>query len=79
MSKHPIDQAADAVKKTVDNVRDTVNEGRHRGEADAERASRETLGDGMTTSEKIGSAVNEAKHRTQAEIDAAKRDVRDKT
>jgi hypothetical protein len=79
MSKDPINKAADALDKGIKNVKDTFNEGRHRGEADAERAKRETVGDEMTTSEKLSSAVNEAKNRAQAEYDAGKRDVRNKT
>jgi hypothetical protein len=79
MNKDPIQKAADAIDKAGKNVKDSFNEARHRGEADAERASRETLGDEMTTSEKVGSVVNEAKNRTQAEIDAAKRELRNKT
>jgi hypothetical protein len=79
VGKDTFDRAADAVKKTVDNVKDTVHEGQHRAAADMERAKRETLGNEMTAREKIGSAVNEAKQRTQAEYDAAKRDVRERT
>ena len=79
MSKDPIHKVTDGISKAAKNVGDALDEGKHRGEADAERATRETMGGEMTTSEKIGSVVNEAKHRTQAEIDAAKRDVRNKT
>lgn len=79
MSKGPLDKAADAVKKTVDDVRDTAHEAGHRSNADAERAKRETLGDAMTPGEKAGSAVNEAKERVAAEYDKGKRDLRDKT
>jgi hypothetical protein len=77
--KDGIDRVADAVKHGVDDVRDTVNEARHRGEAEAERAKRETAGDALTPGEKVGSALNEGKERTLAEIDKAKRDLRDKT
>ncbi|MGA2760774.1 MAG: hypothetical protein ABSF08_10695, partial [Candidatus Cybelea sp.] len=73
MSKDTLDKAADALKGTVDNIKDTVHEGQHRAAADSERAKREALGNEMTAGEKIGSAVNEAKHRTQAEYDATKR------
>jgi gas vesicle protein len=79
VGKDILDKAADTVKVTVDNVKDTVHEGQHRSAADAERAKRETLGNEMTPGEKVGSAVNEAKHRTQAEYDAVKRDVRERT
>ncbi len=79
MGKDTLDKAADAVKSTIDNVKDTVHEGQHRAAADSERAKREMLGNEMTAGEKIGSAVNEAKHRTEAEYDAAKRDIRERT
>ena len=79
MSKDALDKASNAVKHAVDDVKDSIHEGGHRAAADAEKAKRETLGNEMKPSEKVGSAVNEAKHRTQAEYDAAKRDVRDKT
>ncbi|MGP8100303.1 MAG: hypothetical protein ACLQHL_05985 [Candidatus Cybelea sp.] len=79
VGKDTLDKAADAVKRTVDDVKDTVHEGQHRSAADMERAKRETLGNEMTPGEKIGSAVNEAKNRTQAEYDATKRDIREKT
>jgi len=79
VSKDTLDKAADALKGTVDNIKDTVHEGQHRAAADSERAKREALGNEMTAGEKIGSAVNEAKHRTQAEYDATKRDIREKT
>ncbi|MFY9740304.1 MAG: hypothetical protein WAK11_14815 [Candidatus Cybelea sp.] len=77
LSKDAIDKASDAIKHTVDDVKDSVHEGQHRSAADMEKAKREALGDELTPSEKVGSALNEAKHRTQAEIDAAKRDIRD--
>lgn len=79
MSKDIVDKAADAVKHVADNVRDATHEAGHRSTADLEKSKRETLGDELTPSEKMGSALNEAKHRTQAEIDAAKRHLRDKT
>jgi len=78
MSKDPLDKAADAVKKTADNIRDSVHEAGHRSSAEGERAKRDAFGDEMTPGEKAGSALNEAKHRTQAEIDAAKQKVRNK-
>jgi hypothetical protein len=79
VSKDTLDKAADAIKKTTDDVKDTIHEGTHRTAADAERARREGLGDEMTGGEKARSVLNEAKHRTQAEIDAAKRNIRDHT
>lgn len=69
----------DDLKKTLDDLHDTVNETLHRSTAEAERTRRETLGDAMTPSQKVASGLNEAKNRTQAEIDAAKRSVRDHT
>lgn len=74
-----LDKVANAVKRGVDNVRDTVHEGQHRSAADLEREKRATLGDAMTPGEKAGSALNEAKHRVEAEYDSAKREVRNKT
>lgn len=66
-------------KDIVKNVRDTVDEAKHRTIADAERARRETLGDEMTPGEKVKSGANEAKHRVEAEIDKGKREVREHT
>jgi hypothetical protein len=77
LSKDTIDKVSHAIKHTVDDVKDSVHEGRHRSEADMEKAQREALGNELTPSEKAGSAINEAKHRTAAEIDAAKRNIRD--
>lgn len=77
MSKDALDKVSDAIKHTVDDVKDSVHEGEHRSTADMEKAKREALGDELTPSEKVASALNEAKHRTQAEIDSAKRDIRD--
>lgn len=76
MSKDALDKVADAVKRTTDNVKDTIHEGQHRTAADAEKARRESFGNDLTGTEKLKSVANEAKHRTQAEIDAAKREVR---
>ena len=79
MSKEPIDRAADAIKGTVDDVRDRGHENAHRSEAETERMRREVAGDAMDPGEKAGSAVNEAKNRAQAEIDKMKRELRDRT
>jgi hypothetical protein len=78
MSKDPLDKVADAVKKTADNVRDSLHEAGHRSSAEGERAKRDAFGDEMTPTEKAGSALNEAKHRVEAEIDAGKQRVRNK-
>jgi len=72
-------KAADAVEDTLKNVRDTVNEGSHRGEAEAEEEKRRVAGDAMTPGEKADSLLNEGKNRVQAEWDKTKRDVREKT
>jgi hypothetical protein len=77
VSKDALDKVSDAVKHTVDDVKDSVHEGQHRSAADMEKSKREALGDELTPREKVGSALNEAKQRTQAEYDAAKHRVRD--
>ncbi len=79
MSKDGLDKAADAVKRTTDNVKDAIHEASHRTVADAEKARREALDGELTGTEKAKSVLNEAKERTQAEIDAAKREVRKHT
>lgn len=61
MSDKAIDKAADAIKGTVDNVRDAL----HREHDEA-----------MTSTEKIESLAKEAKERALAEIDNAKRSSR---
>ncbi len=79
MGKDTIDKVSDAVKGTVDDIKDSVRESQHRATAEMEKSKRETLGDQMTPGEKAGSALNEAKNRVQADYDKTKRDVRDKT
>ena len=79
MSKDPLDRAADAIKRTVDDVKDRAHEAEHRSAAQDERARRDVLGDELTPGEKAGSIANEAKQRAQAEVDAMKRELRDKT
>jgi len=66
----------DEVKKTADNIKDALNEAKHRSTAEKEQEERDVLGDEMTTSEKVGSVANQLKNETQANIDRAKRDVR---
>jgi hypothetical protein len=78
MSKDPLDHAADAVKRGVDDVKDRLHESEHRTAAEGERARRDLLGDEMKPGEKAGSIADEAKNRAQAEIDAMKRELRDK-
>jgi hypothetical protein len=79
LSEDTTDKVSDAIKHTVDDIKDSVHEAQHRSAADLEKAKRDELGDELTPSEKVGSALNEAKNRTQAEIDAAKRKIRDHT
>jgi hypothetical protein len=68
-----------AIKDTIDNVRDATKEAMHRSTAEAEHVRRETTGDQMTAGEKLKSVGNEVKNSTQAEIDKTKREVRSHT
>ncbi|HEY1655245.1 MAG TPA: hypothetical protein VGF86_09045 [Candidatus Tumulicola sp.] len=68
----------DSIENAFKDVKDTVAEIGHRGAAEGERVKRETLGDEMTTGEKVKSVANEVKEKVQAEYDATKRDVREK-
>jgi hypothetical protein len=77
VGKDALDKVSDAVKHTVDDVKDSIHEGQHRSAADMEKGKREALGDELTPREKVGSVLNEAKQRTEAEYDAAKHRVRD--
>ncbi|HEV3154265.1 MAG TPA: hypothetical protein VGZ02_10715 [Candidatus Baltobacteraceae bacterium] len=70
---------ANEIKKTVDDVRDAVKEGIHRGNAAAERDTRESAGDLMTPGEKAGSVARETEENVKAGIDKAKRNIRDAT
>ena len=70
---------ANDINKAIDNVADTVKEHLHKGNAEAERASREMAGDEMTTSEKIESGGREFAERAKAEGDHLKRSVREAT
>ncbi len=67
------------INKTVKDIGDTLKEGAHRGEADAERAKRSVAGDAMTPGEKLGSVAKEVGSDTKAEIDKTKRSIRDAT
>ncbi len=78
MGKDSLDRAADAIKGSIDDVKDRLHEAQHRSAAEGERGRREVLGDELTPVEKAGSVVDEAKNRAQAEIDAMKRELRDK-
>jgi gas vesicle protein len=64
------------IKKTVKNIKDTITEGMHRGEAMSEREKRATMGDVMTPGEKTESVVHEVAEDSKAGIDRLKRDVR---
>ncbi|MDP9018672.1 MAG: hypothetical protein M3N19_10170 [Candidatus Eremiobacteraeota bacterium] len=71
-----MNKMANAVKDTVDNVKDTANEAGHRTEAKAEQTKRDVAGDEMTLGEKTGSVLNQGKNEVQASWDKTKRDVR---
>jgi flagellar hook-basal body complex protein FliE len=75
MKNDPIDKAADTIKGTIDDVRDTAHEASHRAKANAERERRD-MDDTMTPGEKAKSMAEEAKNRIQANVDEAKRRVR---
>ena len=66
----------DTIKNTIDDVRDTANEAKHRTVAEAEHARRDIAGNDMTLGDKTKSAANELKNRAQAEIDKTKRELR---
>lgn len=66
----------DEFNKVVDNTKDTVREGLHRGKADGEREHREIDGDNMSFGDKASSVVNEGKNDLQADYDKTKKDVR---
>lgn len=65
------------LEKMAKNVRDTVKEGIHRGEADAERERRAEMGDVMTGGEKAESVAHEVSEEAKAGVDRLKRDARD--
>jgi hypothetical protein len=66
------------LRKTVDDVRDAVNEVRHRSNATAEHVRRAANGDRMTAGEKVKSYLREDAEDTKADVDRAKRTVRKK-
>jgi len=74
--KDAIDAGVDAVKKGVDNLKDTVSEATHRSAAESEQAKRDVAGDQMTTGEKVGSMFKQGTETVKADVDASKRDVR---
>ena len=67
------------IHKTVENVKDTIDEAGHRSAAAGEHATRDAAGDAMSPGEKAKSVVREGSERIQGEIDAAKRTVRNQT
>ena len=62
--------------KATKNMRDAVDEAKHRTVAGAERAKRESDPGTMTEGERLRSALNETRHNVEAEVDKGKRDVR---
>ena len=67
------------MKKVGDNIKDAVDETRHREAAEVEREERELNGDVMTPGEKIRSTGREAEHDVLAGVDRAKRAIRENT
>lgn len=68
---------ANEIKKTIDDIGDSVKEGIHRGSAEAEHEKRAEFGDVMTTREKVDSVANEASENVKAGVDKTKREIRD--
>lgn len=71
MSDKNLDKAADAIKGSVDKVRDSIHESEHFANAEAEKARRES-DPSMSATDKAASMAREAKERSLAEIDRAK-------
>ena len=65
-----------ASKGIKHDVKDAVNELKHRTIAEGEHLKRDAFGDEMTTGEKVKSGANELKNRAEAQIDKTKRDLR---
>ena len=68
---------ANEIKRTIDDIGDSVKEGIHRGKADAEHEKRAEFGDVMTPREKVDSVANEAGENIKAGVDKTKREIRD--
>ena len=68
---------ANEIKRTIDDIGDSVKEGIHRGKADAEHEKRTEFGDVMTPGEKVESVANEAGENVKAGVDKTKREIRD--
>jgi hypothetical protein len=62
--------------KAAKNMRDAVDEAKHRSAAGMERAKRDSDPGTMTEGERLRSALNETRHNVEAEVDKGKRDVR---
>jgi ElaB/YqjD/DUF883 family membrane-anchored ribosome-binding protein len=77
--KDQFDKAIDKTKKTLDNVKDAVSEGSHRGAAKAEQTKRDVEGDQMSVTEKAGSMLKQAKNTVEANVDETKQDIRKNT
>jgi len=75
--KTAADNVKHAAKHAVEDVKDAVNEGKHRSEAEAEHAKREVAGDELTPGEYADSVAKESVSRVQGGLDHAKRNVRD--
>jgi hypothetical protein len=67
------------LNKVGDNIKDAVDERRHREAAEVEREERELNGDVMTPREKSRSSGREAEHDVLAVVARAKRAIRENT
>ena len=67
------------MKKVGDNIKDAVDETRHREAAEVEREERELNGDVMTPGENSVDRAREAEHDVLADVDRAKRAIRKNT
>jgi hypothetical protein len=73
MSNDSTDSKIDTLKA---DVKDGVDEAKHRAQAAAEHASRDVQGDSQPLGERIVSNVKEAGHTFAADVDKAKREAR---
>jgi hypothetical protein len=64
------------VRKAADDLRDAVNETRHRANATAEHVKRAANADRMSPGQKVKSYVREDVEDTKADIDRVKRKTR---
>jgi len=67
------------LNKATKNMRDAVDEAKHRSAAEAERLDRESDSGTMTEGDRLRSALNETRHNIEADIDKGKREVRKNT